>query len=252
LEPPARSSQMAARARDAAGQGLLATVTAVFGLFAGLGSLLAILGGVALTIRFRASGLPTEAIVSGLPIRLFLSIGLDLTLQLLILAILAGLAAWTSSARRRAVLAVLATAVLAYPFTRIVSGNWWYALGGAALATAVVLLVLSTRVFKDQDLTAFLALLGVVVALFVVWRFVFEWTAVDVLDAKACLVNNQNPVSGLFIGEGESRIYLGVTSFGPARIVAIPGDDVSRLLIGNKVEDVRCPKGVTRPASQGK
>ena len=242
----------AAAVRDAASQGLLATVTAVFGLFAGLGSLLAILGGVALTIRFRASGLPTEAIVSGLPIRLFLSIGLDLTLQLLIVAILAALAAWTSSGFRRAVLAVLATAVLAYPFTRVVSGNWWYLLGGAALATALVLLVLSLTVFKGKDLTAFLALLGVVVALFAVWRFVFEWTAVDVLDAKACLANNQNPVSGMLIGEGESRIYLGVASPGSARIVAIPGADVSRLLIGKRVEDVACPTGVLRPASQGK
>jgi hypothetical protein len=232
----------------------LATITAVFGLFAGLATLLTVLGGVALTVRFRSSGLPTEAIAGGLPTSFFLSIGLDVTLQLLIFAGLVAVAV-VRPGLSRVIYAFLAAGVLAYPFTRTVTGSEWVWLTVAAFLSAFVVWryarKLGRRPWPGDGWRRIVALLAtssaaILLALFVSLRFYFEWKAVDVLDAKACLAGNKEE-AGLFIGENDSSVFIGVTSPGPARITEIPRDDVKRVFIGDGVKDVSCPIIPTTP-----
>jgi hypothetical protein len=234
----------------------LATVTAVFGLFAGLASLLAILGGLALTVRFLSTGLPTHAIVAGIPPRFFLTVGLDVTLQLVIFVALVALAILASGVSRL-VLVVLAAGLLAYPLTRTVSGTDWIWLGVVALLTALGVWLRVRRLAKKLDgktnrwsrLLGLAATLGggfAVLVTFAVWRFAFEWRAVDVREAKACIAGDQEEY-GLFIGENDNSVFIGVTSPGPARIVEIPRDDVKRIFISKSAEDITCPPSPPPP-----
>ena len=51
-------------------------VAAAFGLFAGLASLVVILGGAVLSLRLRSQGLPADAVVAVLPREFLISVGL--------------------------------------------------------------------------------------------------------------------------------------------------------------------------------
>ena len=237
----------------------LGAVTAAFGLLAGLTALVAVLGGVALTLRFRASNVPMEAIVGGLPKQFFLSVGLDVTLQLLVFSVLIALAVRpAASSLARLLLSAVAAFVLAYPFFRIADGLEWLWL---ALFGVITIVVLWIKIFQVAGTTRtatgwhlgrelVLSVAIVVLFLFAVWRGVFEWAAGDVLDAKACLTDDQAPVSGLFVGENDNSLFIGVasTSQQPGRVTEIPRDQMRRLFIGKKAASIPCPP--SPPASE--
>ena len=224
----------------------LGTATAALALFAALGAVVTVLGGVVLTLRFWSSGVPMEAIVGGLPTRFFLSVGLDVTLHLLIFGGLVALAALQEAMAVRLVSAVLAVAVLVYPFVRTAEDGEWVWIGVlAAVTTAVVSLAFGR---KDKSRVP----VGVALALvaFVAWRGAFEWRAVDVLDAKACLTGNQVEV-GLFVGENSDSFFIGVrpSSAQPGRISEIPRSQLVRVFIGDRSGEIPCPKAP--PADAG-
>ena len=97
----------------------LGMVAAAFGLFAGLASLVVILGGAVLSLRFAEPGLPADAVVAVLPREFLISVGLGVTVQLVVflLVLLPGFV-WQGAGVARAA-AWAGAALLAYPFLRI-------------------------------------------------------------------------------------------------------------------------------------
>jgi hypothetical protein len=223
-------------------------VAAAFGLIAGLGALITVLGGVALTLRFWSTGVPMEAIVGGLPTRFFLSVGLDVTLQLFFFAGFVALSMLFPHTTLRPVFALLAAAVLLYPFARTATGREWIWIGALAALTAFVLYLPH---WLRQD-PADAAIVGVLALLaFVAWRGAFELTAGDVMDAKACLIGDQEEV-GLFVGENSDSVFIGVrpASPQPGRVSEIPRSHLKRLYIGHESGEIPCPKDP--PGGSGK
>jgi hypothetical protein len=219
--------------------------TAVFGLFAGFASLIIVLGGAVLTLRLWWRELPTEPIAGGLPTRLLLSVGLDVALQLLIFG---GFAALTLMASRRArqarrlvvfAAASVAAFVLVYPFLRTVDDRALAVVIVAGIGTALVGSVL-VATFATRPWW----LLAAVVVVFLAWRIPFEFTAAEVLDAKACTLTGTETM-GLFVGESDRAVFIGVEGEAP-HIVEIPATQIYRLFIGEDLGEARCPPAPTR------
>jgi hypothetical protein len=215
----------------------LATVTALLAVVGGLAGLVTVLGGVALTLRLWSRGLPTESIAGGLPTSLFLSVGLDAALQLLVFG---GLIALVVLAGRDANWAVLimaaAASVLVYPFLRttIDEPTWALSVAVGGLLTTLGGFALLQR-FADRR---WFVLAGVVLV-FLAWRIPFEISAAEVVEVKACTMTGTETV-GLFVGESDSTLFIGVTGDAP-HIAEIPGDQVYRAFLGEDVSEATCP-----------
>lgn len=203
----------------------------------GLAGLVTVLGGVALTFRLWWRELPTESIVGGLPTSLFLSVGLDVTLQLLIFAGITALILLTDRNANWPVLIMVAAAfVLIYPFLRILDGRTLaFVVGVGGPVTALAGWVLLSRL-RDNHLAFVVA----VVLIFLAWRIPFEFTAAEIIDVKACTLTGTETL-GLFVGESDSSVFIGVTETKPHFIAEIPGDQVYRLFLGEDLSGAKCP-----------
>ena len=229
----------------------LGMVAAAFGLFAGLASLVVILGGAVLSWRLRSQGLPADAVVSVLPREFLISVGLGVTVQLVVflLVLLPGFV-WQGAGVARAA-AWAGAALLAYPFLRIASGYDWLLLGAAWLVTAFILygfILWGRRKWgSTRETLPIVSLVIVGLAFFIPWRAAFEWRSAPGLDALVCLVGSEGfagefPVGwadGVLIGENNNYIYIGQKKRSGGRdpqIAQIPREHIGIVVVGEDAD----------------
>jgi hypothetical protein len=244
----------------------LGMVAVVFGLFAGLASLVVILGGSVLAFRLRTQGLPADAVVAVLPREFLISVGLGVTIQLVafLLALLLGFV-WQRVDMAMAAAWVGAT-LLAYPFLRIATGYGWLLLVAAWVATAFVLsgfILWGHRKWgSTREALPIVSLIIVGLVVFVPWRGLFEWRSAEGLDALVCVVGEGGiteakpfvgGINGLFIGENENSVYIGEKhpSGGlDPRIAEVPRVLVGLVLIGENADEETCERVGTSSRGQ--
>lgn len=227
---------------------MLTTVAGLAAVFAGS---VYVLGGAVLSLRLTFRRVPADVVVAGIPREFLISIGLAVTLQLLmyigIFAFVFRSAPKRLWTRRLILVALLAAAVLAYPLARSAEGSTELTLIAITWASTALLLFLLVRrvVVRSSGRTRLAlgaSLLLTVTPMFVAWRIAHEYQASKVLDAAVCGTDHEQLAEGLFIGENDTRVYIGEKTSGqPARIAEIPRDRILVLVIGrNPTEGLEC------------
>jgi hypothetical protein len=223
-------------------------VTAAFGLFTGLASLVLFLGAFTLTWRLRTQGLPAEAVVAVLPREFLISVGVGVTVQLVaFLLALSPAFVWSRVTLVAVASASAGATALAYPFLRIAAGSEWFLLVAAWFVTAIILtgVILwgRSKWGPSRETLPIVILVSVSLLAFGTWRAVFEWQSAQGLGVLVCGKDVGDQANGLFIGENDNSLYIGEKNpprGGSPRVAEIPRDSIAVVLIGENADEEAC------------
>lgn len=245
-------------------------VTALFGLFAGLASLIYIGGGLIMTLRLSLTRLPSPlAVASRLTKEVLVSTGLAeiIAPMLLVIGVYIGYRfvrgsvdpkpLWTLSYQqerwRLLGLSLLGGVFLFAPGgIRLLTsserdwGRVGYALCGFALSVIVALVALHVRYAIVNRFAPTFNNLRTVVFLAVFWSLIALPVYVSLASAKPfddvliCRPDGQVLKQGFFIGETDDRVYLGEKVEGKRRLLILPMDHVGEIFVGEDAGKTEC------------
>jgi len=261
---------------DGRGSDVVKALGLVFGLLAGLVTLVYAVGGGVLALRLFFEDLPSLTVVGQLPREYLIAVGLtQIVLPVLVAAglylgvrLLVGSSVppparlvqeWTGRSWRGwgefvGVSALLALVVVflgaspAYTREGLSRKLLWLLLVGFVVTWLVMMVALKLRAAlatreRDTWNTSRVAVwMTSIVALASLPAFVIFAGTFHFLDAKVCAAGPRQ-ISGVFIGESSDRVYIGESNHrtaGPRRVVSIPLSQVEEVLIGGEAATERC------------
>jgi hypothetical protein len=255
---------------------IIETLTALFGLIAGIASLVYVGGGAIMALRLYFADLPLPLTVAArLSRETLISVGLSLIIapMLIVAAIYLGwrvirgptpprpLPGWPdATARQRFLLVVLSLAggfLLTLPgllwvvFGQGFDWNVLYGIVAAVVASLIIFAALHVRegvtkkyeteeAFSGRRAKASMAILW---ALTVLPGCVILGSAIRFADTSVCIGGVEGGVRGFLIGETDSKVYVGEVLGDPEdagrrpRMLTIPFDDVNGIFVGPSARD---------------
>lgn len=229
---------------------LLKTLGELITVLVGAVAFVYLAGAAVLWIRLWSAGLPTDAVVSGLPRELLVAVGLrSVVAPAVPLAVAAGvfllLAAWRPTSDRakriRAGLSVVVGALggVAVSFYFADRGEQDLALGWLVAFFVVwgisVLIVMSDLPLSIVAVALVALILGLAAAAV---RVAVELSDPRLSKARVCVNDGGRAYNGRLIGETENAVYLGDRE----RVVVIPKSRVGELWIGVAPKRCHVPK----------